>query len=266
MNPFTDVAIYIELQVKDKIQEGAFLTISNATGFLYCFDDKVFLVTNWHVFSGKKFIDNHYSNELLNANGAIPELVLFHSRNLSQEWRLPLFDKDGATKWRFSETHDIDIAFIELSRSDCAALQQLGWSTPISDNLGLQDLAINVCDDVFVVGYPFGKRASTSYLAPIFKRGTLATSLSLSYLENRPSFIVDTTSRPGMSGSPVVAIRNGSYWLENDSLIMDGTIGMRFLGIYSGRIDGNQGEESCLGLAWQRLLIDALISSTDKLA
>lgn len=260
MNPFTDVAIYIELQVKDKNQEGIFLTISSATGFLYCLNNKVFLVTNWHVFSGKNFIDNHYSSEFLNASGAIPEFILFHSRDLSQEWRLPLFDKDDATKWHFSETRDIDIAFIELSQSDCIVLRQLGWSTPISDNLGLQTLAMSVCDDVFVVGYPFGKRASTNYLAPIFKRGTLATSLNLSYLENRPSFIVDTTSRPGMSGSPVVAIRNGSYWLENDSLIMNGTIGMRFLGVYSGRIDGNQGGESCLGLVWQRSLIDALIN------
>lgn len=263
MNPFTDIAIYIELQVKDKIREGIFLTISNATGFLYCLDDRVFLVTNWHVLSGKNFIDNHYSNELLNADSAIPEFILFHSRDLSQEWRLPLFDEGGATKWHFSRTQDIDIAFIELSQSDCAVLRQLGWDAPISNDLGLQDLAMSVCDDVFVVGYPFGKRASIGYLAPIFKRGTLATSLNLSYLENRPSFIVDTTSRPGMSGSPVVAIRNGSYWLENGSLIVNGTIGMRFLGIYSGRIDGDQGNESCLGLAWRKSLIDALISGTN---
>lgn len=248
MNPFTDVAIYIELQVKDENQEGTFLTISNATGFLYYLDDRVFLVTNWHVLSGKNFINNYYSNEFLNANGAIPEFILFHSRGLSQEWRLPLFGRDGVTKWHFNETQDIDIAFIELSQNDCVMLQQLGWNTPINNDLGLQDLAMSVCDDVFVVGYPFGKRASTSYLAPIFKRGTLATDLNLSYLENRPSFIVDTTSRPGMSGSPVVAVRNGSYWLENGSLIMNGTIGMRFLGVYSGRIDGNQGGESCLGL------------------
>lgn len=262
MNPFTDVAIYIELQVEDKTQEGVFHTISNATCFLYTLDDKVFLVTNWHVLSGKNFINNRYSDELLEPSGAVPEFILFHSRNLSQEWRLPLFDEDGATKWRFSRTEDVDIAFIALSQSDCAMLQQLGWNIPISNSLGLQDLAMNVCDDVFVVGYPFGKRASMSYLAPIFKRGTLATNLNFSYLENRPSFIVDTTSRPGMSGSPVVAIRNGAYWLENGSLIMNGTIGMRFLGIYSGRIDGNRGEESCLGLVWQKSLIDALINNS----
>lgn len=81
----------------------------------------------------------------------------------------------------------------------------------------------------------------------MLKRGTLATGLGLNYLENKLSFIVNATSRPGTSDSPLVAIRNGAYWLENGSPIMNGTVDIRFLGIYSGRIDGNRGEEPCLG-------------------
>lgn len=88
--------------------------------------------------SDKNFIDNHrYSDELLNSSGAISEFILFHSGDLSQKWRLLLFDKDDTAKWRFDRAKDINIAFIELSQSDCAALRQLGWNMSINDNLGL---------------------------------------------------------------------------------------------------------------------------------
>ena len=45
----------------------------------------------------------------------------------------------------------------------------------------------------------------------------------------------------------------------NGSVSIGTGYAMKFLGVYSGRVDGQQNNESCLGLVWKKELIDEII-------
>jgi hypothetical protein len=66
-------------------------------------------------------------------------------------------------------------------------------------------------------------------------------------------FIIDATTKPGMSGSPVVARRIGMY--QSSQAVNMGGSATRFLGVYSGRIH----EQADIGMVWKPEVITAII-------
>jgi hypothetical protein len=63
-------------------------------------------------------------------------------------------------------------------------------------------LDASASQEVFVVGFPFGMIANAP--APIWKRGSIALDPTFDP-EGLPKMLVDTATRPGMSGSVVIA-------------------------------------------------------------
>jgi hypothetical protein len=61
-------------------------------------------------------------------------------------------------------------------------------------------LRIRVGMEVFILGYPFG---ASPPAFPVWKRGTIASEPDLARL-TQGYYLVDTASRPGMSGAPVI--------------------------------------------------------------
>ena len=59
-------------------------------------------------------------------------------------------------------------------------------------------IAIMIGMDVFILGYPFG---SGPPAFPVWKRGSIASEPDLVKTTNG-YYLIDTASRPGMSGSP----------------------------------------------------------------
>lgn len=84
----------------------------------------------------------------------------------------------------------------------------------------------------------------------------MASDLDVNF-SGRPMFLVDTTSRPGMSGSPVYAVRSGAYRSSNALLKMSvsGTA-TKFLGVYS-----EQNLQAELGAVWKADTVQALYDS-----
>lgn len=142
------------------------------------------------------------------------------------------------------------------------------------DQLGLDDeIGIEVSQDVFILGYPFDAEMQKF---PIWKRGSIASEPGYPVL-GLPRILVDTASRPGMSGAPVfVRERNdkvymskqqhdlmqaviegkakATEWLDTvDPFALDKTrkrvSDFRFLGIYSGRV-GLPDKDLQLGVVW----------------
>jgi len=99
--------------------------------------------------------------------------------------------------------------------------------------------------DVFVLGYPFGKLSLRLSLFPIWKRASIASELAYQ-VEERPMFLVDTATKSGMSGSPVVYVA-GEF--------------QQFMGVYSGRYGGDDLRDVQLGRVWRSSLIKEIISS-----
>lgn len=74
-----------------------------------------------------------------------------------------------------------------------------------------------------------------------------------------PAFFIDSLTRDGMSGSPVVCRRVGG-WKEKQrdgsEITINGTA-HDFIGVYSGRLPGRE-FEAALGLCWKAALVEEI--------
>jgi hypothetical protein len=107
---------------------------------------------------------------------------------------------------------------------------------------------------VSIIGFPFG--LSTAGAWPIWKTGHIASDPDLDY-DDRPAFLIDATTRAGMSGSPVVLRSYGGYASSKAHMVIGGGPGTRFLGVYSGRIH-NQAE---IGRVWRPSSIKEILAT-----
>ena len=99
-----------------------------------------------------------------------------------------------------------------------------------------------------VVGFPQGlaHRSQPNYVLPIYKGAQIASEPYIDY-QGRPIVVIDSTTRPGMSGSPVFV-----QALTPTSSYVAG----RFVGIYAGRFrDSYNHEDSALGFVFKPRVI-----------
>jgi hypothetical protein len=161
---------------------------------------------------------------------------------------IPLRDADGKPVWLWHGVHGrkVDVVALPLALSD-------GWGVPINQ-LPKERLSVQIGMDVFVLGYPFGAPPPS---LPVWKRGSIASEPQLVRLADQ-FHLVDTASRPGMSGAPVVLRSYGARLTESGTSIRDEP-GTRFFGVYSGRLRTNDAEDTQLGRVWPESLIAELI-------
>ena len=99
----------------------------------------------------------------------------------------------------------------------------------------------------------------------MWKRGSIASEPDLVKLTTR-YYLIDTASRPRMSGSPVILRSWSNHTLESSNWVAttDRPID-RIIGIYSGRKD-NAPAEAQIGMVWHVDYIDEIIDSqtTDR--
>ncbi len=96
-------------------------------------------------------------------------------------------------------------------------------------------LALTPADPVSVIGFPFGQTAGGSY--GVWATGFIASEPAINF-DNLPVQLIDSRTRPGQSGSPVIAHRNGGMVaLDDGSSVLHDVPIARFVGIYSGRIN-----------------------------
>lgn len=276
------------------------LSLGTATGFLYKKDNIIYLITNRHVVTGK---DND-SHKYINSLAQMPSDILIQniwqysdvskkSLNNKRHVSLQLYDEDdnkpiwlihpkygehidvvACPLWKFEEGDELD-DMQEYSKLHCIT------DIPFTD-----EMDINVADDVFVIGYPFGNTAVEKSHMPIWKRATIASEPYLNYFsDGRPSFLIDTTTRPGMSGAPVIAYAPNGYknkWGKEFK-----NKGTKLLGVYSGRskfeqkphqaylenlsntqveaiIDEYETRTPYLGVVWKKEIIDEIIAGNRR--
>lgn len=231
--------------------------LGSATGFLTMKGNDHYLVTNWHVLSGRKPFDGQpISKGLLTPN----RLVLYHlTKNLQQGWEfgVQLYDKNDKSLWvQHPNGQKYDVAAIKIFPYD----EDLG-ARPISVDSAKVDMATPIGTEVFIIGYPFGISHSGAF--PLWKTGHIASEPQLPY-NDLPAFLIDATTRSGMSGSPVIA-RKSSYQSLSGEMRIEGRAIDKFMGIYSGRIDRTTGEDSKLstelGFVWHPKVILEMLNN-----
>jgi hypothetical protein len=168
-----------------------------------------------------------------------------------------LLDDEGEPLWHEHPTlkNRADFVALPLSALEHVQLYPIEIATdtiaPGDDRIAVWPTSI-----VSVVGFPFG--VATNASIALWATGFVASEPDFDHGEG-PIFLIDCRTRPGQSGSPVLAFRAPGELvaLENRESAMFETPVWRFMGIYSGRI--NDGSD--LGKVWKRSALLQLVQT-----
>ncbi|WP_228982997.1 hypothetical protein [Paraburkholderia gardini] len=110
-------------------------------------------------------------------------------------------------------------------------LDNLGGTTTFSwkEDAGDEEHAVGPADVVSVVGFPFGLAYGGFY--PVWATGFVATEPNVDCNE-LPTFLIDSRTRQGQSGSPVIKHSNGGTIKLKSGASRMGGAATTFLGIY----------------------------------
>ena len=205
--------------------------LSDATGFVVRFGARYYLITNWHVLAGR----HPETLQPLSPTSALPDQVrIAHQVRSATDrivWRFirePLLNDDGSPRWIAHERGEtVDVAALRLTRLDSEILLH-----PLNIALEHTDLLLYPSMPVSVIGFPGGLRPNV--FLGIWKTGHIATDPEIPY-KGLPAFLIDATTRGGMSGSIVVARQAGSH-LTTQGLKLGVGTATKFLGIYASRL------------------------------
>lgn len=139
-----------------------------------------------------------------------------------------------------------DIAVIPMPEDSVQeyGLREVAWEWDsrnfMSPHNG-QRTGVRPTDSVYVLGYPHSVEAFSPTM-PIWTTGSVANEVNAGPAER---FFIDSRTRPGQSGSPVIFYRGQSYSFAG-GLGVSVPENSALLGIYSGRTD----DESDIGSVW----------------
>jgi hypothetical protein len=245
IDQFTLTAIPLELYFHDT-------PLGHATGFLWQIQNEYYLVTNWHVLSAKDFFTLQNLRPDAGRPNVLRALFQFPGQFQKQEWRIPVRDKDDVPLWLVHPGSRVDIAVLPFPVGPDAIVGLYPLNV-----LADEPLVIGIGMEVFILGFPF---KITPPAFPIWKRGSIASEPELARMSGGYMH-VDTASRPGMSGAPVIRRSVGTHFLtDGSSTITDYKYKTKFLGVYSGRIPTDHPYEAQIGLVWHASYINEIIA------
>ena len=209
--------------------------ISQGTGFFYANMkpsqpgkapevETLFLVTNYHVVTG-------HAPGLKTARSGDRIRFAFHADPNDLEniriWELPLYDFRDDPVWAQSESFaEADVVLVPIPARMYAQLTAFYVFTEAHTRT---DLKIRPTSGATLLGYPYGFY-DKKHLLPIWKTGHIASEPDVDF-EGEPTFLVDVSAFPGMSGSPVLAAGNGIY--ESEEGVMRSGRVTKLLGVFS---------------------------------
>lgn len=194
--------------------------LTNASGFFFERDQRLFLVTSKHVFIDN--LSNHLPDRIEIELHTDPDNLV-----VSSAFSIPLY-KGGKSIWRQGKdtAGEIDVAIIEL---DCDALPARMVYRAFSPHhlLGRLD-QVEVGTPLLVVGYPLGFHDTLHHM-PVVRQAIIASSFGLRF-QGEGFFLTDARTHRGTSGAPIVA-----RILDPDRRV--GDLPWRLLGVHSARFD-----------------------------
>ena len=169
--------------------------LTNATGFFFARDDRLFLVTNRHVVLDEA--SGHHPDRLEIELHVAPENVAE-----TTQFSIPLY-RNGKSIWR--EGRDsagtIDVVAVELERPALPATLLSHPFTPA--HLVKQLDQVEVGTSVLIVGFPLGFHDALHRL-PVARQAVIASAFGIRF-QGHGYFLTDARMHRGTSGAPVVA-------------------------------------------------------------
>ncbi|MER8638693.1 trypsin-like peptidase domain-containing protein [Mesorhizobium sp. M1365] len=229
------------------------------TGFLWKCDDAWFLITNWHNVTGLhpdtgqpigRFSPTHIEIgfKIIDRPMAGGKIIAHVVKTF------PLYHNNKPVWLEHPNRHLVDCVAIALP-----VLPPDMANKSLNSIDFVQGYTATVGDDCFVLGYPFG--LSGRGKTPVWKRASIATEPELDH-DQRPLLLIDTATRLGMSGSPVILRHSGIYMHDGPTLQDNDIFGTFeiFLGVYSGRV-GDDPLGVQLGRVWKATVVDEILEA-----
>lgn len=225
------------------------VALAAASGFIVAHDGAFHLITNWHVVTGR----NPETGEVIDTkHAAIPNglRIAFHKKDQLGHWvmhDIPLLVDDRPQWLEHPRGRTVDVVALKLPSLQDAALFDLDLA------LAQIDVDLQPGAECFVIGFPLGLATGSAW--PIWKTAHLASDHYVDYRKGEPVFLIDATTRGGMSGSPVVFRTFSSFRKADGTMVFATGATTRFLGVYSGRIH----ESSEVGKVWRPFVITEIL-------
>jgi S1-C subfamily serine protease len=220
--------------------------LTNATGFFFERDGRLFLVTNRHVVLDEA--SDHRPDRLEIELHVDPENVA-----VTTGFAIPLY-RGTQPVWRegIDPAGTVDVVALQLER---AALPQKLLLHPFTPNHLIEQLdEIEVGTRVLIVGFPLGFHDTWHHL-PVVRQAVIASAFGLRF-QGQGYFLTDARMHRGTSGAPVVARMTAQRSGRGDLPWM-------LLGVHAARMDvtnrdAEQDERLNLNCAWYADILTTL--------
>lgn len=223
--------------------------LTNASGFFFERDARLFLVTSRHVLFDQ--VSQHFPDRIEIELHTNPDNIAE-----STGFSLPLY-RDGRSIWHqgLDTAGEVDVAAIEIERAALPGTAFYRAFTP--QHLQDQFEQIEVGTTLLVVGFPLGFHDTLHHL-PVVRQAIIASSFGLRF-QGQGYFLTDARTHRGTSGAPVVM-----RVLDPDC--RHGDLPWILLGVHSSRLDVGTRDldlDEALGLncAWYA---DILLKLTER--
>lgn len=214
------------------------MSLTGATGFFFRRGERLFLVSNGHVFvdAASEHFPDRIEIELHTDLVNLTRYVAFS---------IPLY-REGMSLWRQATDSGgpVDVAVIEIDQTSLPDTVKLFAFDPSHLDSGAEEIIVG--DPLTVIGFPLGFHDTVHHLA-VARSASLASAYGVRF-QQQGFFLTDARTHRGSSGSPV--LRRRSAIGHSDS-----SLPWQLLGIHSIRMDMRTRdliEDESLGLngAW----------------
>ena len=195
--------------------------LTNASGFFFERDDRLFLVTSRHVVIDEP--SAHFPDRL-----EIEVHTDEHNLARSTGFSMLLY-RGGQSVWRQGRdgAGEIDLALLEIDRTALPPSTAYRAFTPQHLQRSFDDVEVGA--SLLIVGFPLGFHDTLHHL-PVVRQAAVASSFGLRF-QGQGYFLTDARTHRGTSGAPVVMRRPRSKDGADDALPWT------LLGVHSARMD-----------------------------
>jgi len=223
--------------------------LTNASGFFFQREERLFLVTSRHVMIDEP--SRHFPDRIEIELHVDPDNVAE-----STGFSIPLY-RGGKSIWRqgLDTAGEIDVAVIEIERAALPPTTVYRAFTP--NHLPGPSDQVEVGTSLLVVGFPLGFHDTLHHM-PVVRQAVIASSFGLRF-KGEGYFLTDARTHRGTSGAPVVM-------RVSDPGPAHGDLPWMLLGIHSARLEVHTPDlklDEALGLncAWYA---DILLTLTES--
>ena len=276
-NPLSYSSLKLDLFSKDGIR------LKPASGFVVEAGSQYYLITNRHLLSGRnisahepqeQIVEPYILKTSLHIYGGEGETSQPLSMGIRKRITVQLYDENSAPRWLESQTKAqqrqmVDVValpvdlnqFLSLSSGRITGMHlstYVSYQTDSSPNYWAKvstiplsaidtDVEYGPPDTVYIIGYPLGwaptgiDKSSTAF----WRTASIASELHEPGRTHANAFFIDPSAPEGMTGSPVVGIKNGRP---------------KLLGVYSDSPTAEFGADA--GLVWDAFIVKEMIGAS----